>query len=422
MLMNQADPGERELGGVPVGELAQTYKTPLLVIDTNVLDANVLRFTAPAADIGTIDVAYAGKALLFTALARRFAQTPLKLDVCSLGELTTAERAHFPAERIVLHGCAKVQEVLAAAVAGRVGRIVVDHHDELQALTAQANPARPVSLLLRVNMGISAHTHEYIRTGGEDSKFGFPLPEVEKAIRTAIATPALRLVGIHSHIGSQILEYSSFLANLSATIDIYARARSLGAPMSEINIGGGFGIDEHTGEMGLDIPMLLSTLAALLKRECAQRAIPEPRLGIEPGRSIIASAGTSLYRLATVKQQGERRFAVVDGSLADNPRPALYGALHPAALASRHSKAPLVETTICGRSCENDRLAVTKMPEDLRQGDLITFGITGAYTFSMASNYNRFPRPAVVFAGNGKHRAVVSRETLDDILARDLDT
>jgi diaminopimelate decarboxylase len=421
MLTNEALSGEHTLGGVPVTELAQTYKTPLLVIDTDVLDANVTRFTAPAEELGGIDVAYAGKALLFTALARRFAKTPLKLDVCSLGELTTAERAGFPAERIVLHGCAKVAEALTAAAAGRVSRIVVDHYDELQALAEHADRAKPISVFLRVNTGISAHTHEYIRTGGEDSKFGFCLSEIENAIKAAVAAPGLRLVGIHSHIGSQILEASSFAENLHATIDVYARALALGAPMEELDLGGGFGIDEITGDPGLNIAAMLRELSALLERECAKRSIPKPHIGLEPGRSIIASAGTSLYRVATVKKQGSRRFAIVDGGMADNPRPALYGAFHPPALASRRSQAPLLETTICGRSCENDRLVVAPMPEDLRAGDLVTFGITGAYTFSMASNYNRFPRPAVVFAGAGRHHAVVRRENVEDILARDLD-
>jgi diaminopimelate decarboxylase len=191
--------------------------------------------------------------------------------------------------------------------------------------------------------------------------------------------------------------------------------------MGELNLGGGFGIDETFGDPGLDISAMLAELSALLERECAMRSIPKPRIGLEPGRSVIASAGTSLYRVATVKRQGSRRFAIVDGSMADNPRPALYGAFHPPSLASRRSDAPLVETTICGRSCENDRLVVAPMPEDLRAGDLVTFGITGAYTFSMASNYNRFPRPAVVFAGDGRHHAVVRRENVDDILGRDLD-
>jgi diaminopimelate decarboxylase len=420
MLTNQIPSGECTLGGVPVAELAQTYKTPLMVIDVNMLDANVARFTVPAAELGGIDVAYAGKALLFTALARRFIKTPLKLDVCSLGELVTAERAEFPAERIVLHGCAKVTEALAAAAAGRVGRIVVDHNDELQALAEQTNSARPISILLRVNTGISAHTHEYVRTGGEDSKFGFCLAEIDKAIEACVAAPGLRLVGIHSHIGSQILESSSFVANLIATVDVYARALALGAPMGELNLGGGFGIDETIGDPGMDIGAMLRELSAHLERECEKRSIPKPRIGLEPGRSVIASAGTSLYRIATVKKQGSRRFAIVDGGMADNPRPALYGAFHPPSLASRRSDASLVDTTICGRSCENDRLVVAPMPEDLRAGDLVTFGITGAYTFSMASNYNRFPRPAVVFVGDGRHCAVVRRETVEDILARDL--
>ena len=420
--MNYVEPSELKLGGVPVSELARTYRTPLLVIDTNVLDANVARFADAAAQLGGIDVAYAGKALLFTALARRLANTPLKIDVCSLGELATLERAQFPAERIVFHGCGKVPDALTAAASGRVGCIVVDNFDELLALSQLARKEHPISVFLRANTGIVAHTHEYIRTGGEDSKFGFCSSEIDKAMEMTIAVPALRLLGIHSHIGSQILEASAFTANLRATLDMYARALAYGAPITEIGLGGGFGVDETDGSPGLDIAATLRELTDILERECALRSIPKPRLGIEPGRSIIASAGTSLYRVIAVKQQGKRRFAIVDGGMADNPRPALYGVFHPPMLASRRSEVFPVETTICGRSCENDRLVTAPMPGDLRAGDLVTFGVTGAYTFSMASNYNRFPRPAVVFAGNEQHQAVIRRETIDDILARDVDS
>lgn len=420
MAVEASRAGELSLGGVGVHELARCYGTPLLVIDTTVLDANIARF-ADAATRLDIDVAYAGKALLFVALAKRLAATTLKLDVCSLGELATAERANFPVQRIVFHGCGKTGEELAAAVAGRVGRIVVDHRDELAALAALANPARPVAVILRVNTGVVAQTHAYVRTGGEDSKFGFSLDEIDEIIARTQAAPGLRLVGIHAHIGSQIFETPAFAANLVTALDVYARAVAAGAPMSDLIVGGGFGVDAIAERVGLDISTLLEDLRALLDHECALRAIATPRLGIEPGRAIVATAGTTLYRVVTTKRQGARHFAIVDGGMADNPRPALYKAYHHPALASRRSQAPPIETTICGRSCENDQLVVAPLPSDLSTGDLLTFGTTGAYTFAMASNYNRFPRPAVVFAGNGVHRQVVRREALEELLARDDD-
>jgi len=420
MAVETSQSGELTLGGVGANELAQRYGTPLLVIDTTVLDANIARFAEAAAKLG-IDVAYAGKAMLFVALAKHLARTPLKLDVCSLGEIVTAERAGFPAQRLVFHGCGKTDEELAAAVAGRVGRIVVDHRDELAALCALANPARPVAVILRVNTGVVAQTHAYIRTGGEDSKFGFNLEEIDEILARTHAAPGLQLTGIHSHIGSQIFEAPAFAANLVTALDVYARALELGAPMGELIVGGGFGVDAIADRIGLDIPGLLEELRALLDRECALRAIAPPRLGIEPGRAIIATAGTTLYRVVTTKRQGARHFAIVDGGMADNPRPALYKAYHHPALASRASQADNLETTICGRSCENDQLVVAPMPSDLRAGDVLSFGTTGAYTFAMASNYNRFPRPAVVFAGGGRHRQVVRREHIADILDRDGD-
>jgi diaminopimelate decarboxylase len=420
MAVETSQSGELTLGGVGANELALRYGTPLLVIDTTVLDANVARFAGAATKLG-IDVAYAGKAMLFVALAKYLAGTPLKLDVCSLGEIVTAERAGFPAQRLVFHGCGKTAEELAAAADGRVGRIVVDHRDELEALGALADPARPMAVILRVNTGVIAQTHAYIRTGGEDSKFGFNLEEIDEILARAHAMPGLRLIGIHSHIGSQVFETPAFAANLVTALDVYARALAIGAPMGELIVGGGFGVDAIADRVGLDIANLLEELRTLLDHECALRAIAAPRLGIEPGRSIIATAGTTLYRVVTTKRQGARRFAIVDGGMADNPRPALYKAYHHPALASRRSQAADVETTICGRSCENDQLVVAPMPSDLRAGDLLTFGTTGAYTFAMASNYNRFPRPAVVFAGDGRHREVVRREHIADILDRDGD-
>jgi diaminopimelate decarboxylase len=408
------------LGGVPAAELAAAYGTPLLLIDTDVLDANVARFAALGAELG-VDVCYAGKALLVVALARRLAATPLGLDVCSLGELLTAERAGFPAQRIVMHGCAKTDAELDAAIAGRVGRLVVDNREELERLAARARPERPLAILLRLNTGIEAHTHAFIRTGGEDSKFGFGLAEAEAAVALALAAPGLRLVGIHAHIGSQIFEADPFEESLTVELGVYARALAAGAPMGELIVGGGYGVDPQPGAARFDLAAVLERLVAKRDLEAARLGIPAPRLGIEPGRSVVAEAGTSLYRVASVKRQGTRKFAIVDGGLTDNPRPLLYGAYHHPELAGRSSNAPAVETTLSGRSCENDEIVVAPLPADLRAGDLVALRTTGAYTFSMANNYNRIPRPAVVFAGAGKHAPAVRRETLEEILLDDVD-
>jgi diaminopimelate decarboxylase len=409
----------RHIGGVAASELAETYGTPLLAIDTTILDEEIATF----AELGAaydIDVCYAGKALLFVALVRRLAASPLGLDVCSLGELLTGERGGMPAERMVMHGCGKTRPELEAVAQGRVGRVVVDHTDELLALAAIGSEERPVTVLLRVNTGIEAQTHAYVRTGGEDSKFGFALGDLDDAVGAVLASPGLRLAGFHSHLGSQIFEGSPYEASLAILLDAYAAARARGAPVHELILGGGFGVDPHPGAARFELRATLALLAKELAAGVRARDIPVPRLGVEPGRAVIARAGSSLYRVVAVKRQGRRRFAIVDGGIADNPRPALYGAYHHPELAGRTSDAPLEEFTICGRSCENDQLAVAELPGDLAAGDLVTFGTAGAYTYSMASNYNRFGRPPVVFAGDGKHRAVVRRERSEDVLRNDV--
>jgi diaminopimelate decarboxylase len=407
------------LGGVAADTLAAVYGTPLLVLDTDAFDANVAAFAALGERHG-IDVSYAGKALLFVALARRLAASPLGLDVCSLGELLTAERAGFARERLVLHGCGKSAAEIAAAAEGRVGRVVVDHLDELAALAAAARPERPVRILLRLNTGIEARTHAYVRTGGEDSKFGFSLDRIDAAVAAARRAPGLRLIGLHSHLGSQIFDTSPYAASLPIALDVFARALAAGAPVTDLVLGGGFGVDSLPGGERFDVAAAVAELAGEAAASARRLGIAPPRLGIEPGRAIVAAAGTSLYRVVTIKHQGRRRFAIVDGGIADNPRPALYGAYHHPELAGRVSSAPLETTTVCGRSCENDKLVEAPLPADLTAGDVLSLGTAGAYTYAMASNYNRFPRPAVVFAGGGAHRLAVRRETEADVLRNDV--
>jgi diaminopimelate decarboxylase len=411
--------GPIELGGVSATELAAAYGTPLLVLDTEILDANLERFARAGTRLG-IDICYAGKALLFVALARRIAAAGLGIDVCSLGELLTAERAGVAAARLVMHGCGKTDVELDAIADGRVGRVVIDNEHELAALAARARAERPVEVLLRINTGIEAHTHAYVRTGGESSKFGFALETLDDAIALARASAGLRLVGVHAHLGSQLFDAAPYVASVPILIDAFARMHASGAPVRDAIVGGGFGVDARPDGDNLDVDATLLGIANALKHEAAERKLPLAHVGIEPGRSIVASAGTSLYRVAAVKRQGARRFAIVDGGIADNPRPALYGAYHHPFLASRTSDAAVEEMTVCGRSCENDTLVVAPLPADLAAGDLLGLGTTGAYTYSMASNYNRFPKPAVVFAGGGDHRLAVRRERDDETLRYDV--
>jgi diaminopimelate decarboxylase len=399
-------------GGVDPVELARAYGTPLLVLDTDVLDAALARFAGIATRYG-VDVAYAGKALLFGALARRVEHAGLGLDVCSLGELLVAERAGFPAPRLTFHGCGKTGAEIEAALARRVGRIVVDHREELDALAAAADGADPLDIVLRVNPGIEADTHRYVRTSGADSKFGFYGDDLAAALARTREAAGLRLTGLHCHLGSNLFAVEPYVAAVEALFDVYTVARDGGAPVTELIAGGGFGVDPAPGGEQFEPEKAVRAASARLRELAAARGLPLPRLGIEPGRAIVAEAGTTLYRVVTVKRHGARRFVIVDGGLADNPRPALYDADHAPVATGRLFGGPLEPATLCGRSCESDEMAETAFPADLRAGDLVALRTTGAYTYSMSSNYNRFPRPPIVFAGNGHHALAVRREPDD---------
>jgi diaminopimelate decarboxylase len=401
------------IGGVPARELAAAYGTPLVVIDTGELELEIDRFVRAFVARG-IAVGYAGKAFLVTALAELLAATPLRLDVCSLGELITGERGGYPAARIYFHGVAKTDAELQAVADGRVAFGVIDNAEEIERLAHRARAHAPVDVMLRINTGIEAHTHEFIRTGGENTKFGIPERDAIAAIRRIAALPQLRLIGLHSHVGSQIVDADPLVANLEALIAYADAARELGLPVGELNVGGGIGIENAPGEAR---PIDLDRFAERL----ANRAADTPyRLAIEPGRALIARAGSMLYRVVTVKRQGARRFVVVDGGMTDNPRPLLYGAHHPADLIASAATGPRGPATLAGRSCENDEIGEYSLPDDVRAGDLIAMRYTGAYTFSMASNYNRFGKPAVVFVRDGTQRRVVRAETDEDTSRCDL--
>ncbi len=411
--------GSLAIGGVAVDALARAYGTPLLAFDLGVFDEAVETFAGACAPHG-IEIAYAAKALIFIALARRLIATPLHIDVCSLGELRTVEAAGVTAERITVHGCGKSDELLQAVAAARAGTIVVDGIDELARLAALSTVA-PVSVVLRVNAGIEAHTHAFVRTAGEDTKFGLDPTELPEAFARIAGAGSLRLSGLHSHIGSQIYDAAPFVANVEALATFAAAARSAGLHAKQWILGGGFGVETRPGEpRPLDIPALMRAIAKAADAASARANVAPPRLGIEPGRALAARAGTSLYRVMAVKREGARRFIVVDGGLADNPRPSLYDAYHHPMLAWSQARAANAQATVCGRSCENDVLVEAQLPADIVPGDLLVLTTTGAYTYSMASNYNRFGRPPVVMVREGRHALGVRGETDDDVLRLDV--
>jgi len=404
---------DRAIGGVAARELAAVYGTPVFAVDLDVLDLEIDRFVRACAP-HDIAVGYAGKAFLCAAFAEHLAATPLRLDVCSMGELVTAERGGFPASRMYFHGCGKTAEELRAIVERRVAFDVIDNAEELERLAAIASANDPVDVMLRVNTGIEAHTHAFIRTGGENTKFGVPAAAIEPVLRRVASLPQLRLIGLHAHIGSQIAETAAFVANLDELLAAGRLARSMGLPAGELICGGGIGVEEGPDDpRPLDVEALVPSLAA-------RAGGSGFRIAIEPGRAIVARAGTTLYSVMAVKAQGRRRFVVLDGGLADNPRPMLYGARHVAEVMAARAAGADEPATLTGRSCENDEIGDYVLPRGLAAGDLVAMRITGAYTYSMASNYNRFGRPPVVFVRDGHHRRVVRGESADDVTRLDV--
>jgi diaminopimelate decarboxylase len=417
-------PADSLAGVLP--ELAVTYGTPLLVIDEAALRRAMRRFTTAFTRSGwTASVTYAGKALLVRAIARIAHEEGLALDVCSLGEFETTLRAGVPATNCIVHGCWKTDDELDAAVAHGARHIVVDHLAEIEQLAARAKAAaKNVDVLVRVNPGISAHTHELIRTGAPDSKFGFALADGQAlaAAMAVVAHPNLRFAGLHCHIGSQIADLSSFATEIEALLAFAHTLRArCGATCEVMDVGGGLGLQRGGGD-ALTPELWADAIFGAFELGLAQSDLPRPHIYVEPGRALVAQAGTTLYRIGVRKRLPDGCDAlIVDGGMSDNPRPALYAALYQVSVVGREQSPPDGDYTIFGRHCETDRL-VAHVPLPAPQaGDLLAVADTGAYTYSMASNYNRFSRPAVVLVNEGRARLIARREPLEHVLDLDVD-
>ena len=411
--------GDLSFAGIPMSHLAARFGTPLMLLDEDEVRnrARAYRQALPDAE-----VAFASKSLPCKAVLRWLAEEGLSLDVCSAGELAVARSAGFPAERIMLHGNVKTAEDLKAALSYRVRRVVIDSLDEIDQLAALVN--FPQQVLIRVTPGVDAHTHKAIATGVEDQKFGFSLATgaAEEAIAKVLATPGLRLTGLHCHIGSQVRRVDSYEQAAVTMVELIARVRDRhGVVLEQLDLGGGFAAPYHDGEGEFDLPGFAHRVLCTLNFECGLRGLRVPRLTIEPGRSIVANAGVTVYRVVTVKH-GTRTFVAVDGGMSDNPRPSLYGARYEARRIGRHSRAPMRAATVVGRHCEaGDVLAEDiALPGDIRAGDLLAVPCTGAYHYALSSNYNMVCRPPLVAVRDGEARLLVRRETEEDVLARDL--
>jgi diaminopimelate decarboxylase len=420
--------GALEVGGVDVRDLLAEHGSPAYVLDEADFRSRARAFKEGFKDF---DVYYAGKAFLCTTVVRWVMEEGLNLDICSGGELAVALRAGADPARLGFHGNNKSVSELTRALEAGVGRIIVDSQDEISRLielAAERDLVAPV--MVRVTAGVEAHTHEYIATAHEDQKFGFSITSgaAYEAVARVNEAPELRLLGLHSHIGSQIFDSSGFEVAAKRVIALHARVSDeLGVTMPELDLGGGFGIAYTTQDDPADPAQLATEMGKIVEHECRAFGVDVPKVSIEPGRAIVGPAMCTVYSVGTVKDVAldagaSRTYVSVDGGMSDNIRTALYDADYSCTLANRYSDAAPTLARVVGKHCESGDIIVKDefLPSDVQAGDLVAVPGTGAYCRSMASNYNHVPRPPVIAVKDGQTRVVVRRETEDDLLILDM--
>jgi diaminopimelate decarboxylase len=415
--------GSLLLRGHDVRALVAEHGSPVFLLD----EADLRQRCRDYRDaFGGASVFYAAKAFLCTAVARWVEEEGLGLDVCTGGELAVAVRAGFPGERLLLHGNNKSVAELEAALDAGVGRVVVDSLDEVERLSGLCDDRGTTQrVLVRATVGVEAHTHEFIATAHEDQKFGFSLAggDALEAVRRVLAAPGLDLVGLHSHIGSQIFDAGGFEVAAHRVVGLLAQVRDeCGAVLPELNLGGGLGIAYTSADDPADVVEMGRSIRAIVDRECDAYGLSVPDLAVEPGRGIVGPGTVTVYEVGTVKPvEGLRTFVSVDGGMSDNIRTALYDADYTVVLASRDSAAPPMLARVVGKHCESGDVVVKDawLPADVAPGDLLAVAATGAYCRSMASTYNHVPRPPVVAVTETGTRTVVRRETPEDLMALD---
>jgi diaminopimelate decarboxylase len=422
--------GAIEIGGVDVRDAVAAFGSPLFLFDEADVRSRARQYRAAYVDSGARLVYYAAKAFLATSVARWLTEEGLGIDVASGGELAVAVRAGVAGDRLLMHGNNKSMAEIEAAIAAGVGRIVVDSFEDIVRIADAAGRAGIVQpVLVRVTVGVEAHTHEFIATAHEDQKFGLSVSSgaAAEAVRRIAKLPTLALVGLHSHIGSQIFDAAGFEV---AAARVVTFAQQLwdeqGIEIEEMNLGGGMGIAYVDGDDPLDVADMAHQIGDIVGKECAAVGIPMPALAFEPGRAIVGPGAITVYEVGTVKpvEIGNgivRTYVSVDGGMSDNIRTALYDADYTVTLASRESTAEAALCRVVGKHCESGDVVVRDawLPSDLVPGDLLAVAATGAYCRSMASNYNYLPRPAVVAARDSVLTVVLRRETVDDLLALD---
>ena len=419
--------GHLFIGGVDMVQLAREQGTALYVFDeADLLDRMVRYRDAFKREYQDADVLYASKAFLNKAVLQLVGQEGLHLDVSGGGELAIAQAAGFPMERVFVHGNNKTERELAEALDAGVGRIVLDSRIELERVNRLAGERGMVQdVFMRITPGVEADTHEYIRTGCEDSKFGFTMREdfAFNCVGDVLAAPNVRLVGLHCHIGSQIFALHSFDEAVAVMVDFIARIKErYGLEIAELDMGGGLGIAYLAGDKPSSIEDFAASVCGSVARHCDELGVKRPHLYVEPGRSLVANAGVTLYTVGILKTlPGIRKYVAVDGGMSDNIRTALYHADYEAVIANKADQPRTEIATLCGKHCESgDAVVLDGSIQHPDLGDIACVFGTGAYCSTMASNYNGQPRPAVVFVKDGAARVVTRRETYADLLARDL--
>lgn len=418
--------GHLEIGGLDTVKLASKYGTPLFIIDEDTLRGQCREYMRAFGEKNVdFEVIYASKAFMCIAMGQIVKQEGLGLDVMSAGELYTAVKAGFPMEKAFMHGNNKTPDELELALENGVGRIVVDGFDELKLLNKIAGAKDKVQpILLRITPGIKPQTHSYIQTGQMDSKFGFGLHDGRalEAVNKVLGLENVELEGIHAHIGSQIFELGSYEKAIEIIMGFVKQIRDeTGFVVKELNTGGGLGIKYKAVDEPSTIKDYASVIIDGVVKEAKRYDLPVPKIMVEPGRSIIANAGVTVYTVGTIKEiPGIRTYVSVDGGMSDNLRPMLYDAVYEALLANRAGEEPDTMVTIAGKHCESGDILVrdVELPHP-QLGDILCTPATGAYGYAMANNYNRQPRPAVILVRRGEAKVIIRRETLDDLVRMD---
>lgn len=419
--------GHLEIDGVDTVHLATQFGTPLYVYDVSLIRKNCRAFVDTFQSLGVKSkVSYASKAFSSIAMLQVIEEEGLGLDVVSKGELYTAIKANFPGEKIQFHGNNKSRAELEMALEYGVGTIIIDNFYEIQLLEQLARDKRKrVDVLLRLTPGIESETHRYIMTGNEDSKFGFNVQngQADEAFKRVKDSEYLNLRGIHNHIGSQIFTTKSFALSIDILFNVLKKWYEIDRFIPEvINLGGGFGIRYTKEDEPLPLKKYVEAIVEQVSLKAKELDFPLPEIWIEPGRSIVGDSGITLYTIGSMKEiEGVRKYVAVDGSMADNIRPALYDAKYEGIIANKALKPPVETVSIAGKACESGDMIIwdLQVPE-VEHGDILAVFSTGAYGYAMASNYNRLRRPAVVFVEKGHAKVVVKRESLEDLIKNDV--